>query len=656
MLLMISPSTVKALATTSLVALMAVVCSPKIGADDNESPKRVSYTVDLTHAANHYVTITMSGVATAEETEVMMPVWTPGSYLIREYARHIDSMSVTDADGNAIPYRKTRKNRWTLDTKAGQAYRIQYRVYCNEVSVRTNFANHHFAVLNGAATFITPIEQMGQPHDVRLTLPEGWRRSASSLVSQEPHRYTAADFDELVDSPIIAGQLEVFPFEVDGVPHQLVQVGDGAGYWDGTKAAADLQKIVASQAELWRQIPYDRYLFLNVIAEGRGGLEHDKNCLMLTSRYSYRDPKAYDDWLSLASHELFHAWNVRRLRPAPLRTYDYERETYTDSLWIAEGVTSYFEDVFLVRAGLIDEKEFLKRFSSSISRVETANGRRIQSLRDASYDTWIKFYRPDENSSNTRVSYYSKGAVVALLLDAKIQAETNGKRSLQNVLRKLYDEKLETGYTEDEFRNAASEIAGVDLTDWFTDAVDSTKPLDYDAMLQWYGLQFGAEDKDAEDKDAEDKDNEGEASSSDQQPKGEAEPKTQTPWLGVTLQDATVSKLQEDSPAFDAGFNTGDELLAINGFRLRASLASHLKQFRVGDKIEVVLDRKGELITRIATLGEEPTQSWELRARKASTEEQSTRRSKWLGTKPEPSESAGADSSVASELSANGRD
>ncbi|MEO1523881.1 MAG: hypothetical protein AAFX06_00515 [Planctomycetota bacterium] len=589
----------------------------------------VSYTVDLAQAANHYVTVTMEAKADSDTTEVMMPVWTPGSYLIREYARHIDHMSVTNAEGDAIPYRKSRKNRWKIEAEEGQTYRVRYRLYCNEVSVRTNFTNHYFAVLNGAPTFVTPLNSMDQPHEIELILPEGWRRSASSLVSHQPHQFSAANFDELVDSPIVAGQLELFPFEVNGVPHQLVQIGDGASYWDGTKAASDLRRIVAEQAELWGQIPYDRYLFLNVIGEGRGGLEHDRNCLMLTSRFAYRDSKTYEDWLSLASHELFHAWNVRRLRPAPLRTYDYERETYTDSLWVAEGITSYYEDIFLARAGLIDEKAFLKRFSSSISRVEKSNGRLVQSLRDASFDTWIKFYRPDENSSNTRVSYYSKGAVVALLLDAEIQKATEGAKSLQDVLRRLYDEKLETGYTEAEFRDAASAIARKNLDEWFANTVDSTKPLEYETMLQWYGLNFGKEGETEEKKEGEAKD---------------AKPQDSKPWLGVTLQDATVSKLQEDSPAFDAGFNTGDEMLAINGFRLRTPLATHLKQFRVGDKIEVLLDRKGELITRIATLEAEPSQSWELQLLKEPSDEQSQHRARWLGTTEEESGATKVDS------------
>lgn len=617
-----------------VLVLIALSASPErcASADDADTSAGVSYTVDLSQAANHYVNVTMESIAVGP-TEVMMPVWTPGSYLIREYARHIDHLSVKDAEGGEIAFRKTRKNRWMIDTADGQKYRVSYRLYCNEVSVRTNFTNHYFAVLNGAPTFITPLDRMDRPYQVQLVLPEGWRRSASSLISEQPHQFTAPDFDELVDSPIVAGQLEVFPFDVNGIPHQLVQIGDGAGYWDGTKAARDLQKIVAAQAHFWGVIPYDRYLFLNVIGEAGGGLEHDYNCLMLTRRFAFRDPKAYDNWLSLASHELFHAWNVRRLRPAPLRTYDYERETYTDSLWVAEGVTSYFEDIFLVSAGLIDEESFLQRMSQNVSRIENQNGQRVQSLRDASFDTWIKFYRPDENSSNTRVSYYSKGAVVALLLDAEIQTATGGERSLMDVLRTLYEQKLETGYTEAEFRSVASEIAGVDLNDWFATAVDSTEPLDYGTMLDWYGLQFGDEADQPESSDA-----------SDEAPAKDAT--DSTPWLGVTLEGASISKLQEDSPGYAAGFNTGDEILAINSFRLRAPIAEHLKQFQVGDTVEVLLDRKGELIKRFAVLGKKPTESWELRSRKEPTEQQTVNRSRWLGTKVTSEESAETESTA----------
>ncbi|MEM0926900.1 MAG: hypothetical protein AAGJ83_12740, partial [Planctomycetota bacterium] len=262
----------------ALAAFTTILTSSPVRAAAEPKPN-VAYTIDFSKAANHYVDVTMDATATTEATEVMMPVWTPGSYLVREYARHLDSLEVTDANGDSIAFEKTRKNRWTLETQSGQPYRLRYRLYCNEVSVRTNFTNHYFAVLNGAATFLTPIESLATPYEVRLKLPAGWRLSASSLVSHEPHQYIAKDFDELVDSPIVAGQLEVFPFEVEGVPHQLVQIGDGAGYWNGTKAAADLREIVSAQAEFWQQVPYDRYLFLNVVGEGRGGLEHDYSCL-----------------------------------------------------------------------------------------------------------------------------------------------------------------------------------------------------------------------------------------------------------------------------------------------------------------------------------------------------------------------------------------
>ncbi|MEO1614748.1 MAG: hypothetical protein AAFV88_02800 [Planctomycetota bacterium] len=594
---------------------------PSISAAEDSDVPAVSCTVDLAQAANHYIHVTVEATAEGESTEVMMPVWTPGSYLVREYARHIDHFEVVGADDQPLPFQKTRKNRWTIETKPGETFRVRYRLYCNEVSVRTNFTNHYYAVLNGAPTFVTPADQLDREHHVHLKLPAGWQRSACSLASDQPHHFVAKNFDQLVDSPIAAGQIEVFPFEVEGVPHQLVQVGDGAGYWDGTKAANDLQKIVAQQAAFWGQIPYDHYLFLNIVGEGGGGLEHDYSCLMLTSRWAFRDPAAYENWLSLASHELFHAWNVRRLRPQPLRQYNYERETYTDSLWVAEGITSYFEDIFLVRAGLIDEKAFLKRFSTSIERIETENGQQVQSLRDASFDTWIKFYRPDENSSNTRVSYYSKGAVVAFLLDAEIQAATDGERSLADVLKLLYEEQLETGYSEAEFRSAASEVAGIDLEGWFTNAVDSTDPLDYQPAMDWYGLQLGEVTGDATKEEGE-KDDDGEST--------EPKKSKDTPWLGVTLREATISKLTENAPGFQAGLVTDDEILAINGFRLRTPLSKHLAQFQVGDHIEILLDRKGELLKRTATLGKKPTQSWKLKSAAKPSDDQKSHRKNWL--------------------------
>ena len=275
-----------------------------------------NYQIDLSQTAHRYIHVTLEFEAEDDETELMMAVWTPGSYLVREYARHIDSMTVTDQNGEPLKYRKTRKNRWAVETDDANLVKVSYRLYCNEESVRTNFVNHDYAVLNGAPTFITIPDRLEQEHIVSLEMAPGWNRSATSMARDDaPHVYIAKNFDELVDSPIVAGNIQVYPFEVGDVQHQLVNIGE-QGLWDGSQAASDLKKVVLAHQEMWGTIPYDRYLFLNVLSGGGGGLEHDFSTLVISSRWSYREKSRYQRWLSLCSHEFFHTWNVRRLRPS----------------------------------------------------------------------------------------------------------------------------------------------------------------------------------------------------------------------------------------------------------------------------------------------------------------------------------------------------
>ncbi|MDE0934428.1 MAG: hypothetical protein OSA89_00820, partial [Mariniblastus sp.] len=461
-----------------LFAILFLGASQVLAVTEDEKAA-LRYTVDLEDAKNHYLTIKVVVPVDSDTTELMMAVWTPGSYLVREYARNIDAMTVTSGK-RELEFEKIRKNRWLVKTEGIKSFEVSYRLYCNEMSVRTNWVGKQFAMINGAPAFITVPDRLDAPHEVQLLLPRNWTRSATSLksIGDQPHRFVAENFDELVDSPIVAGNVSVYPFVVGGIEHQLVNVGE-SGYWDGTKAATDLKKVVEAHQEMWGVVPYDRYMFINMIVETGGGLEHDNSSVLMTSRWSFRDRSRYKSWLSLASHEFFHTWNIRRLRPKSLITYDYENEVYTDSLWIAEGITSYYEDLALVRAGLLSRSEFLSRLSGDVEGVQRTGGRKLQSLKDSSYDAWIKYYRPDENSSNTRISYYSKGAVAAFLLDAKIRKLTKGEKSLDDLMRKLFADYVTTGYTTDEFRAAASELAGEDLSDWFASVIDSTDELDY---------------------------------------------------------------------------------------------------------------------------------------------------------------------------------
>ena len=330
-----------------LWAMLLLGASEIFAATENDK-LALRYTVDLEDTRNHYLTIKVEVPVDSDTTELMMAVWTPGSYLVREYARNIDSMTVTSGD-RELKFEKIRKNRWLVETKGIKSFEVSYRLYCNEMSVRTNWVGNQYAMINGAPTFITVPDRLDKQHEVQLLLPRNWTRSATSLksVGGNPHRFVAENFDELVDSPIVAGNVSVYPFVVGGIEHQLVNVGE-SGYWNGTKAATDLKKIVEAHQEMWGVVPYDRYMFINMIVESGGGLEHDNSSILMTSRWSFRDRGRYKSWLSLASHEFFHTWNIRRLRPKSLVTYDYENEVYTDSLWIAEGITSYYEDLLLL--------------------------------------------------------------------------------------------------------------------------------------------------------------------------------------------------------------------------------------------------------------------------------------------------------------------
>ncbi len=405
----------------------------------------IRYTLRFPAPESHYVDVEAS-VPTGgrERVEMMMAVWTPGSYLVREYSGHVDSVAAS-ADGNNLAVEKIAKNRWSVTIGGAARITFRYRVYGREMSVRTDWIEQDFAVLVGAGTFITVLDAGGQPapvpHEFRLELPPNWPDSHSALPPAPDgakNSYVAKDFDELVDSAILAGDLAVYEFGVDGVPHALVNLGEG-GVWDGPRSAADVEKIVRQEIEFWGVIPYERYSFLNAITEAGGGLEHKNSTTLMTSRWRTRTREGYLRWLLLVSHEFFHTWNVKRLRPVELGPFDYEHEVYTGSLWVAEGLTSYFDPLIVKQAGLSTRDEYLKELSEEIARLETRPGRLEQSASAASYDAWIKTYRPDANSANTTVSYYNKGALVGFLLDAKIRKLSGGAKSLRDVMRLAFE-------------------------------------------------------------------------------------------------------------------------------------------------------------------------------------------------------------------------
>jgi predicted metalloprotease with PDZ domain len=568
-------------------------------------------------------------VDTGDSIKLMFPVWTPGSYLVREYNRNMESIAASRHDAlggprhSELPLAREGKNRWhVLETGQAKFVCVTYRLYCREMSVRTNWVERDFAFLTGAATFPLVDGCQRAPLDLQLELSPGWQQVATSLAklsspanvdaascAENVHCYAVSNFDELVDSPIVCGNFEVREFEVGGKQHYLANV-NGDQLWDLDRAVADTKAIVAEHHRFWGEVPYPNYWFLNLATETRGGLEHDNSTVLMCSRWVMHRRETYLDWLALVSHEFFHTWNVRRLRPRELMQYDYEREQYFHELWIAEGVTSYFDDLALVRTGLCTRDEYLARLSKNVQTVQTSPGRLVQGLREASWDTWIKHYRPDENSPNARISYYLKGSLIAWLLDIELQKTSDGAVSLDVIMRLMWQRFRSTGYRLQDFEDLIAEQSSPGTRDWLQGAICEAEDLDFGPVLQWLGLQFKAED---------------------------SAKKTNYAkvWIGSQSTGSEgklyVRGVLRGSPSDRAGLNVDDELIALDGYRLIPEIwPGHLEMFEPAQELELLVSRRGKIVPLKITLGNKPPHNWELAVDPGATPEARDRLNRWL--------------------------
>jgi predicted metalloprotease with PDZ domain len=514
--------------------------------------------------------------------DLKMPVWTPGSYLVREYARHLQQFTAQSQAGDALLWRKLAKNHWQVETPECSELTIEYRLYANELSVRTNHLDNTHGYFNGAALFffISGFEKI--PHEVTVIPPSSdWQvTTALPTVATLVNRFQAADYDTLVDSPFEVGTHTLYPFEVLGKPHQLAVWGQGNLQPD--QVLQDICKIIEVEAALFGGLPYDRYLFLLHLApQGNGGLEHKNSCSLNYSRLGFRAKDKYSRFMQLVAHEFFHLWNVKRIRPKALEVFDYEQENYTPSLWFSEGTTSYYDLLIPLRAGIYNAQEFLNNLSQEINRYLNTPGRLVQPLQESSFDAWIKLYRPDANSSNSQISYYLKGEMVSLLLDLFMRSRSNNQRSLDDVMRHMWQQFgiPEIGFTPEQLQQVIESVADQNLDEFWHRYLNGTEELPFDAYLEPFGLSLNAN------------------SSGGEQP----------PYLGLTVkseQGREVIKVVEAySPAQKAGLDSGDELLGINGVRVTADqLNERLNDFQPGDAIAITVFHQDELRNCLATL------------------------------------------------------
>jgi len=580
------------------------------GSRTEQTVDSIRYTLRFPAPHTHYMDVEATFPTDGRpQVELFMAVWTPGSYLVREYERHVETLRARGPSGQTLTVVKNRKNRWLVSTGGAPTISVTYKVYGREMTVRNNWIETDFAMLNGAPTFISMVGGTSRPHEVQIELATGWKGSATALTrGSSEDAYRAEDFDTLVDSPIFVGNPVTRDFWIGGRAHHLVLEGD-TSFFDIDSAAADVQKIVeASVKVMGGRFDYPYYYMLNLVSDAGGGLEHKNSFLTMSNRFVTRTRRSYIGWLGLVAHEYFHNWNGKRLRSLELGPFDYENEVHSKSLWIGEGFTDYYAGLLVRRAGISKREEYLDELSDQIEAVQTTPGRLVTSVDMASYDTWIKQYRPDENTPNTTINYYPKGAVIAFLLDARIRQATNGVKSLDDAMQLAYQRHCGAkGYSLDQFYQAMSDAAGMNLRPFFTSAVETTDELNYKEALEWFGLRFRAVDT-----------------------------RNQRAWLGAgTRTDSgrlVVSSVRRDTPAFAAGLNVDDEILAIDDVRVRADgLNARLEQYRAGQKVGLLVARRDRLTKLEVVLGADPGRPWRLEVDPAATDMQTQRLAAWIG-------------------------
>jgi predicted metalloprotease with PDZ domain len=524
-----------------------------------------------------HVETTLTG-ALGAEVVLFMPVWTPGSYLVREYARHVEGFAV-EGPAHAA---KIRKNAWRITTGGAKRVVVRYRVYANELTVRTSHVDDSHAFLVGAALFLGVEDHLDAPARIEIDAPAGWR--ATTSLAADGTAFVAPDFDTLVDSPIELGTHREEQFVVLGKPHRFsIWPADGVP----EKTLPDLRKdtaaIVEQEARLFGgTLPYEAYeMLLHVSPRARGGLEHRASAALIVTPATFASREGYLDALSLVAHELFHVWNVKRIRPAGLTPYRYEQECYTRLLWWFEGATSYYDWRVLALARICSIEEYLDHLAGEIAYLEGTPGRLVHALEDTSYDAWIKLYRPDENSGNSSVSYYRKGELVCALLDVEMRARTGGRAGLDAVLVHLWTEygRSERPVPEDAMQAIFERVAGVPMGDLFDAWIRSPAALDVEATLARVGLAV------------------------ERAQRSDAAPCS----LGLRIRSEggrpVAAAVTRDSAAARAGIDPGDEIVGVGGLRVEgASVEPTLRGRAPGDAVEVVVARDGRLLTKRAIL------------------------------------------------------
>ena len=570
------------------------------------------YTLAMPAPQTHYFEVRMDLQDFKQEyTDLKMPVWAPGSYLIREFERHVERLTAAAAGGQALRVEKLDKNTWRVFHPGQPTFQVNYGVYAYEISVRTSYidADHGFAL--GSSIFMYPAANKNMPSQVTVRPAAGWATVSTALrpVPGQPNVYKSADYDELADSPIEIGNQKVLNFTTNGTPHQMAMYGPYT-LPDEPRFLADMQKITTEAQRVVGQNPIDHYLFIvHHLEAGGGGLEHLYSTTLGARPGTYSSEAGYKNFLRLVAHEYFHLWNVKRIRPIALGPFDYDKENYTHMLWLSEGQTEYMANQIAQRAGFYTAQQYYDQLAAVLTGVENQPGNKFQPVAMSSFDAWIKGYRPDENSRNSDISYYDKGEMVGMVLDLMIVQASNGQKHLDDVFRLLYNKYykgLKRGFTDQEYQDAVAEVAGRRFDDFFQNCVYGTRTLDYATALGYVGLTLG---------------------SAPASPNGS---------LGASIANRNghyvVTSVKRDGTAWTGGLNVNDEIMQLGGAApTDEALKQALFASAPGTVVKMQVKHNAYLHDLSLTLQADPDRAYQIQPAASPTPDQQRLLAKWLG-------------------------
>ena len=561
------------------------------------------YKITITQPEHHLADIEMRFmVEQAGPVQLKLPAWRSGKYQILDLASGVRMFQAGDSQNNSLAFDKIEKSTWELQVSTPGLVTVKYQIYANELGLRTRHIDDSHAYINASAYLMFTDQTRHQPATVQLEVPTNWRSTSGMPRGENPHQFLAADYDVLADSPIETGIHQSFTFKEDGRSYEVVIWGEGN--YDSKQIVTDLQKLVAQAPAIWQGYPYQHYLFIIHATNGaRGATEHLNSTVIQRERFSFGSREHYLQFLSTAAHELIHTWNVKAYRPAELVPYDYLQPNYSKLLWISEGSTSYFQNQLLLRAGLMTHAEFYADLAKRLDRFDRLPGAQVQSVAQSSFDNWISL--GGDHADNFSVNIYSEGYLVSWLLDHYLLSQSGLKASYRDIHQQLYQRfGKTTAFTAKDIKDIAEELTGSSLAPWWQQQVEAPPKVNSEQLLAAAGLQRVLATE-------------------------------QLAWLGLTSTHQhgsdKVSKVERNSPAWQAGITSDDEIVAVNQMQLKAALQERLKDFKPGQMIELSLFREGRLQHKQVKLGALPAKPSQIKVLAKPSTAQRKFHQAWLG-------------------------